>query len=78
MYILQYEKKNNELEKKFHQIEKFNSKRIIYEQIINNLKKVFDDNVSTKKKISTQRLKNLLNLTICDDYLYTSYKTCTY
>ena len=76
-YSLQYQKKNSELEEKLYQIEKFNSKRTIYEQIIDNLKRILDNNVSTKREISTRRLKNLLNLTIYDDCSYTNYKTCT-
>ena len=76
-YSLQYQEKNSELEEKFYQIKKLNSKRTIYEQIIDNLKRILDNNVSTKREISTRRLKNLLNLTIYDDCSYTNYKTCT-
>ena len=77
-YSSQYEEENSELEEKFHQVEKLNSRRTIYEQIIDNLERILDNNVSKKREISTQRLENLLDLTTCDECSYMSYRTCTY
>ena len=77
-YSLQYKDENSELEEKFHQIEKLNSRRTIYEQIIDNLERILDNNVSKEREISTQRLENLLDMTVCDECSYMSYRTCTY
>ena len=76
-HSLQYKDENSELEEEFHQIEKLNLKRTIYEQIIDNLERILDNNVSKEREISTQRLENLLDMTICDDCSYMSYRTCT-
>ena len=76
-YPSQYEE-DSELEEEFHQVEKLNPKRTVYEQIIDNLKRILDSNASKEREISTRRLEDLLDLTVCDECPYMSYRTCTY
>ena len=77
-HSLQDKDEDSELEEEFHQVEKLNPGRTVYEQIIDNLERILGSNASEEREISTQRLEDLLDLTACDECSYMSYRTCTY
>ena len=76
-YPLQYQTEDSELEEESYQIKKLDSGRTVYEQITDNLERILGSNASAEREIPTRRLEDLLDLTVCDDCPYMSYRTCT-